>query len=202
MTTEQVEFETIAPESFLEPRRYRVAFQCAICGHGWSRIYKSIPKVDPPCPNKRCAADREIAQLRAESANLKRMLSEQKAPGHIGDNNLNKAWDITQNIVAQDYGVTNLNDRPYEGENMVAKQPPKIQAAIDNFFSGPKSKPSAIGETQNRQSQIQSRVAAHLTRKAIAGAYRGMAVPPTAIAPGAQRGRPALVHVGTKRIGG
>ena len=132
---------------------------------------------------------------------MKTMLAEQKPPGQIGNNNLNKAWDVTQNIVAEDFGQTNLNDRPHEGENMAPKQPPKIQNAIDSFFSGPKSKPGVIGETASRQERIQQRVASRLKRNALAGTYRGMAVPPTAIAPGATRGQPALVRVRTDRIG-
>lgn len=187
------DYEMIEPENFLESRRYKVSFECELCGHHWTRTFKSIPRKDPPCPSRRCIADQETAALRAEMANLKQMLEEQRAPGHIGANNLVRAWDVTQNLVAEDYKVTNLNDRPHEGESMAPKLEPRLQSAADNFFGGGKSKGPVIG--QSRQEAIRQNVMKKLSARAVAGAYRGMAVPPTAVMPGAVRGQKPLTMV-------
>lgn len=193
------DYEMIEPKGFLEPRRYKVSFECELCGHHWSRTFKAIPKNDPPCPNKRCIADRETAQLKAEMANLKQMLEEQKGPGHIGANNLVKAWDVTQEMVAQDYKVTNLNDRPYEGESMAPKLPQKLQDAADNFFGGNKAKGPVVGNV-GRQETIRNNVMKRLSARAVAGAYKGMAVPPSAIMPGAVQGQKPLTMVRRETI--
>lgn len=190
------EYEVIEPATFLEGRKYRIAFCCDQCGHKWKRTFKAIPIGDPPCPNKRCQADREIAQLREETARLRIMLDEQRAPAQIGNNNLNRAWDVTQEIVAKDNQVTNLNDRPYEGESMAPKLPPKLQVAADNFFGGAKG--HVIGNSQ--QATVRQNIMKRLSQRAIAGAYRGMAVPPNAVTPGASRGQPPLVSVRKETI--
>jgi hypothetical protein len=190
------DYETIPSTSFLEPTRYKVRFSCELCGHEWSRTFKSIPKVDPACPNKRCAKDRETAQLRVEVENLRQMLSEQRAPAQIGDKPIVKAWDQTQEIVAKDYGMTDLNTRPREGESMAPKQPPQIQAAIDNFFGGGKSS-AVIGGGPSQRERINQRIMARVGAAARAGNFAANAVPPTAIAPSAARGSPALKRVGS-----
>lgn len=184
------EVETILPESFLEPRKYRVTFSCESCGHTWTRTFKAVPKKDPPCPSRRCIADTQTAALRQEVANLRQMLEEQKPPGHIGANNLVKAWDMTQNIVAEDAKVTNLNDRPHEGESMAPKLEPRLQAAADNFFGGAKARGTVLGES--RQQRIQNRVMSRLSQRALAGAFKSAALSPSDILPRSSP-RPILV---------
>ena len=52
MTAEFVDHEVQNPDTPFEPRKYRVRYRCADCGHEWkSRWYKAIPKKDEPCPN-------------------------------------------------------------------------------------------------------------------------------------------------------
>lgn len=52
--------------------------------------------------------------------------------------NASRAGDITQKIVEQDYGLTNMADRQREGDLAVIT-PPHLRPAVDNFYkaSGP-----------------------------------------------------------------
>ena len=181
--------ERVEPESFMQPSRVRVFFQCRKCGHEFSRVYKATPVKDPKCPNRSCAEASELAQAKREIENLRRMLAEGKPPAQIGKNVTVKAVDATAEIVMEDYGLTNLRDNVREGENMAPKLPAPQQAAADSYFS-PKKVGKAIG--------LDARKTALLQNAAINGAFRRMAVPPTAIAPKAKAGQPALVSVGMR----
>jgi len=184
--------ETLEPEGYLQPRKVRVHFRCGDCGHEWSRVYKSVPSRDPPCPNKTCSEASELATLRRENENLRRMLEEGRAPAQIGKNPTVKAVDTTAEIVMQDYGLTDLRDNVRQGESVAPKLPPQQQKQADSYFS-----PEA-----GRAAGMNKRQAELLKRRAIAGAFRNMAVAPTAIMPAGARapGQPALVRVGTQPL--
>lgn len=160
-------------EAFMPQRRYRIRYRCDKCGHEWSRTYKCIPAKDPACPNKSCAEQSEIEELRRQVANLTRMLESGTPPAQIGRNVKTKAVDATADIVMSDYKLTDLKDSIRPGESMAPKLPPAQQAAADNYFGGGAMKAAGISAKQ----------ASLLGRRAIAGAYRNMAVPPSTIMP-------------------
>jgi hypothetical protein len=184
--------ELLEPEGYMQPRKVRVSFQCGDCGHEWSRVYKTVPAKDPPCPNKACSDASQLAQLRHENENLRRMLEEGRPPAQIGKNPTVKAVDTTAEIVMQDYGMTDLRDNIRQGESVAPKLPPAQQKAADTYFA-----PEAGRSAGMNKKQVDL-----LKRRAVAGAFRNMAVPPTAIMPPGSRdpGAPALVRVGSQPL--
>ena len=192
MSDTYVGSETLPPEGYLTPRRYKVTYFCHRCETEFSRIGTTIPKSDPPCPKKRCreAVFREAVQK--EAFNLAKMLDEQHPPGHIGENIQVKAIDATAEIVMEDHHLTNLKDNIRVGETMAPPLPDGKQALADNFFGG--NAMAAAG--------IPSRQAALLGRRAIAGAFRSTAINPAHVL-GAKAGERAPIQtpVRTEKIG-
>lgn len=180
--------EAVEPDGYLQPARTRVFFRCGKCGYDFNRVYKVVPSHDPACPNKRCAEDTRLAALERENENLRKMLEEGHAPAQIGKNVRVKAVDATADIVMSDYSMTDLKDGIRPGENMAPKLPPAAQAQADNYFASNPLRDSGVNKKQ----------ADMLRRRAIGGAFRNMAVAPTAIAPAAKPGAPALVSVGSR----
>lgn len=178
------------PEQYLGPKRYKYHYRCEACGHEYSKICTSVPKVDPKCPNKSCSDKAKLAEQEREIANLKRMLESGQAPVQIGHKTVVKAIDETASIVMQDYGLTNLRDNVGPGEAVAPKLPPAQQAAADGYFNGGAMKRSGITSAQ----------ANLLGRRAMAGAFRNMAVPPTVVRPQAQRGESPLTRVGIEKL--
>jgi hypothetical protein len=181
--------ETLEPDGYLQPSRVRVTFECRKCGKQFSRVYKCVPAKDPKCPNKHCAEESRLAQLERENENLRRMLESGHAPAQIGKNVTVKAVDATAEIVMQDYGLTDLKDNVREGETVAPKLPGRQQQMADAYFS-----PAKAG----RMAGLRTRQAELMKHAAISGAYRGMAVPPSAIDPKGRPGQSALVSVGTR----
>jgi hypothetical protein len=184
--------ETLPPEGYLTPRRYKVTYFCHRCESEFSRIGTTIPKSDPPCPKKKCreAVFREAVQK--EAFNLAKMLDEQRPPGHIGENIQVKAIDATAEIVMHDHGMTDLKDNIREGETMAPPLPDGKQKLADNFFSGNALERAGIG---SRQAQM-------LGRRAIAGAFRSTAINPAHVL-GAKAGERAPIQtpVRVEKIG-
>jgi hypothetical protein len=173
MTVTDSGVEVIESSSFLEPRRYRIRFACEKCGHEWTRTLKSVPRVDPPCPNKSCADKQEIADLRRQMANLQRMLETGVAPAQIGAKPVVRAVEETAKIVMEDHKLTDLKDNIREGDTMAPKLPPPLQKQADNMFGG-KALESA---------GISSRRLNALAARAIGGAYARRAVAPNQALP-------------------
>ena len=189
------DYTVIPSESFLEPRMYRVRWACPECDHRWSKTLKSIPKNDPPCPSPRCVDARRIREQDAKIDNLTQMLRQQSAPARIGANVTVKAVDATANIVMEDYGMTNLRDGVRVGESVAPKlDNPNSQKLADNYF-GPQGSMPVITAPGERRMMMNAKQMSVLGRRALSGAYRGMAVPPNAVTPDAVKGQPALTRV-------
>lgn len=187
--------ESENPENYFEPRRYRVKCQCERCGHIYhSQWAKAPPLKDPPCPKRACRDAMILESAERENARLRQMLEEGKAPAHVGANTQVRAIDATANIVMKDYGMTDLKDNIRPGESAVAPLPPAQQKAADNYFGGGAS--PVIG--QSRQKSLSQRQMDLIGRRAMAGGYARMAVPPTAIAPAAAKGQAPLVVKGVR----
>lgn len=114
--------------------RFKVSIKCLACGHRYQRVMRAADSYeletipDPPCPC--CQRAGRIPAFNFESG---------KAPAAIGSM-LAKAVDMTADIVMQDHGMTDLRDNVREGETATPKLPPKLQAAADSMFSGPKNR--------------------------------------------------------------
>jgi hypothetical protein len=111
----------------------------------------------------------------------------------IGKNVRVKAVDETAKIVMEDYQMTDLKDNIRHGENVAPKLPPAQQKAADNYFGNAGLKAAGINEKQ----------AALLGRRAIAGAFRDMSVPPTVVqGTGHRQGESPMRRVGVENIQG
>ena len=204
-------FEPVETGPF-EPTKQRFNYHCDRCGHDWHKLAYAVPKKNPKCPNRSCVEIAELADLRTKYNNLERMLLDGRAPAHIGANTTVKAVDYTANAVMEDYKLTDLKDGIRQGEDMAPKLPPAQQQQADNYFVGapapagqPATGPTGFRDTKvadfktGRPHTIKAKQMEMLGRRAIAGAFRGMAVAPTAVVPEAakQIGSP-IVRVRTE----
>lgn len=178
------------PDEFMGPRRFRITCQCLRCGKPYSYVATRLTDPDRPCPKKKCKAAALQEEIETRARNLAAMLESGRPPGHIGDNVTVKAVDETANIVMHDYGMTDLKDNIRTGESVAPKLPPHQQKLADGYFGG-----SAVAERIG----INQRQMNALGRRAMAGAFRGMAISPNTVVPG-KRGESPLTMVRTERI--
>lgn len=113
--------------------RFQVRIRCTACGHRYKRVLAAEDEEalaempDPPCPACKEASKRAAFDFNGP------------APA-IGGNIAVRAMDDTMNMVAQDYGMTDLRTDGREGETMAPKLPPAQQAMADSFFSRPRNR--------------------------------------------------------------
>lgn len=138
--TQYLSHSSVPAEGYLEKDWYRVKCRCLRCGHVYSRDYKHVPKVDPPCPKKACKAAIAVEQKAKETAHVEAMIETGQTPGHIGENVRVKAIDQTAEIVMQDYGMTDLKDNTRQGDNMVPALTPRQREMSKNFWGGSRMK--------------------------------------------------------------
>lgn len=182
MSTEWVGHSDMEPERYLGPTRYRVRYRCVRCGHQFARVTTKLSGKDPPCPKAACKEALIEAEVQRRTANLAAMLESQTAPAQIGKSTLVKAVDTTAQIVMEDHKLTDLADNIRHGDIAAPKLPPPMQQAVDGFFSG---------EAVRKRSGLGKRQMDLIGRRAMAGAYRGMALDVGSVIPG-QKGEPAL----------
>ena len=199
--SEEVELDAEVP-AHLQPKRFRYRYQCQLCGHEYSKVCKAVPRVDPPCPNPGCADKARIAELEANMERLQKMLESGVPPAQIGHKTVVKAIDETAKIVMDDYQLTNLRDGIGHGETMAPKLDPLKQQQADQYFGGGGFSPKQIASVTGAPAThgITSAQANLLGRRAMAGAFRNMAVPPTVVRPKAQQGESPLVRVGIEKL--
>lgn len=191
LDTDYIGREEVGADSYLGQTKYRISCKCLRCGNVYSKIVAKLTDDNPPCPKKKC---REAIKAEAQAAmerNLRAMIEAERGPATIGSNITVKAIDKTAEIVQSDYGLTNLKDNIREGEIMAPRLPPKQQDAADNFFSG---KVNVAGGDARRKRQMDL-----LGRRAIAGAFRGMAMNPGQVVQGTP-GQSALRKIGTEKL--
>jgi hypothetical protein len=183
--------EMIAPESFLEGRKYKVTYECDRCGHQWSRVYKTIPKVDPPCPTMDCRVAARVDQELREQRNFQSIV-DHGAPGVIGANPAVQAIDKTAEIVMRDHGLTDLRDNVREGEIMAPKLRPDLQAKADSVFAR-KPQSRTVGRRLN------ALATAALRGQSMGGVVTSGPVTPADVFKNAAGSR-VLHHVGTEKF--
>ena len=192
---EQIGMDTLPPDGYLQPKRYKITYRCTRCGHEYSRITTKLDRKDPPCPKMECRVARAVEEKAIADENLRQMLEERRPPGQLIQSNAIKAVDATAEIVMKDYGLTNLQDNLRYGDAAAPKLPPAQQRAADAFFSGAEVARQAGG------SRLQSRVKA-MGAQAIAGAFRSGAVNPARINAlgGVAPGTPPLRVIRTEKV--
>jgi hypothetical protein len=176
-------FDREQSEGYLQPDMVRVWFLCDHCGHEYSHVYRAIPKRNAPCPQRACVDRREMAQRLKQARNAQAMIESGQTPGITGRNPVVGIIDQTAQDVMSDYKLTDLKDNIRPGEAMAPSLPGKGQVAADNFFS------AGAGATGMGKKQ-----ADFVSRRAMQGAYRHMAVAPTDVFPG-QKGESPLWRV-------
>lgn len=123
-------------EGYLEPDRYRVKCRCLRCGHVYSRIYKVVPTIDPPCPKKACKQAIAAEEAAKMAEHVETMIETGETPGHIGENVRVKAIDATAQIVMEDLKMTDLKDNMRAGEDMAPKLTIRQQKMSEGFWGG------------------------------------------------------------------
>ena len=183
--------EEVGADSYLGPTRYRIKCRCLRCGGIYAKTVARLTDDNPPCPKKKC---REAVAAEAKALmerNMRAMIEAERGPAQIGNKVVVRAIDATADIVQQDYGLTNLKDNIREGESMAPRLPPKMQDAADNFFSGKVNVPGADARRRKQMDLI--------GKRAMAGAFRNMAINPSAVV-GGTPGQAALRRVGTEKL--
>jgi hypothetical protein len=173
-------YESEPGEGYMQPDRVKVHFRCDRCGHEYNRIYKAVPMKNPPCPKQACKDAMALERALAGQRKVMDIIETGQTPGITGRNPMTGIIDQTAAQVMEDYKLTDLQDNIRPGDSMAPKLAPKLQTAADNFFNG------GAGQT-SKQAQL-------ISRRALSGAYRNMAVAPTDVFPG-QRGAAPLRKV-------
>lgn len=189
------------PETQFEKRKYKIRYECELCGHQFTRTCEAIPIKDPPCPKFECRTARALVDKDREIARLKQMLEEQSAPALVGANTQVRAIDQTAEIVMKDYELTDLKDNIRQGETMA----PKLQGQqkqMADFMNGTSNGSVKIPDfATGGQHTVSKRQMDRIGRRALAGAYKGMAINQQMITPDAAVGQSPLTVVRTERAG-
>lgn len=120
--------------------RYQHFFRCRCCSHRFSVVrFTSDPaKVKTPkCPLKKCGGKSRESHV----PDIGMDVAAGKAPAQVGSN-FARAYDYALNVAVEDHGLTDIQDKPYVGENTAPKLRPDLQARADSFWGGGKKKPS------------------------------------------------------------
>jgi hypothetical protein len=122
---------------------FEAHYSCSDCSYVFSVVSESKPKGRcPGCPKcKEEAAAKGVHVTKGKMKTNKQLLDNsedmarsRKTPGIAGKSNLYKAHDATMKMVMEDYGLTDINDKPYEGENCVPKLPAHLEKQVNEGF--------------------------------------------------------------------
>lgn len=189
--------ETLEPDRYLGPRRYRITFCCERCGHEWKKVVTKLDGKDPPCPVEACRDAAIEADIMERAERMAKMLFEQRAPAQIGNNVQNRAIDVTADVVMSDYGLTDLKDNIRPGEAMAPKLPGVMQQQADGFFGASGGIPQ--DQTNTQAGRRRAAMLNRLARGAINGQFRATALNPDAVV-GGQKGEAPLRMIGTEKL--
>lgn len=131
--------------------RFIVKFRCRACGNRFKRTLRDGDP-DPNCPQ--CA----------KSPVTTRGIDFNAPPPARGGSIGTRAMDATMEMVAKDYGMTNLRDDMRVGETLAPRLRPDLQDQADNFFAKgsamAKKNPAAAAQIAKMQSIASSGVLA------------------------------------------
>ena len=122
---------------------YKTTYECSDCNHIFYVVTDKKPSgFCPSCP--KCQEDssrnRGAIKSRGKSVSGKTddekisdVITSRKAPG-VGGSKIGKAHEATMKMVMEDYGLTDINDRPTEGESCAPKLPAHLEQQVNNGF--------------------------------------------------------------------
>lgn len=122
---------------------YEAQYACSTCSYVFSVVSEVKPKGRcPGCPKcKENAAAKGVNVTKGRLKTRKKlqensedMIASKKTASIGGKSRAYKAHDATMQMVMEDYGLTDINDRPYEGENCVPKLPPHLEKQVNDGF--------------------------------------------------------------------
>src|SRR5579863_2292425 len=135
---------------------YVLTMRCTKCGLKWKQRSKTQHPKRSRCPNAECGKiNREIGFDPTGTAPA------------IGGSIMTRAIDKTAQIVMEDHKLSDLRDNVREGDIMAPKLPAAQQQMADSLFN-PAANP--------RLSGLRKRQLDHHGRRALAGAFRDIAL--------------------------
>lgn len=116
---------------------YEASYSCSTCSYKFSVISETKPKGRcPGCP--KCKENAAAKGVNVTKGRLKAQKNLAECPPTVpnlgGRNAGYKAHDETMKMVMEDYGLTDINDKPYEGENCVPKLPAHLEKQVNDGF--------------------------------------------------------------------
>lgn len=132
---------------------FEVKFCCDDCNHVFYKITEKDPRKvggrSPSCPECKKTKSKAKSQIKVsgdvkpqteaqKDAVVLDIITAKKFPSQ-GKGNFTKAMDETAKIVMEDYQMTNLNDNLREGDNMVPKLRPDLEAQVGTGFNTQKN---------------------------------------------------------------
>lgn len=137
---------------------YEAHYSCSECKYKFSVISESNPKGAgcPGCPKcKEDSAAKSVSVTKGRMKTQKQMTENNTAMivsgqgAYIsGKSKAFKAHEATMEMVMQDYGLTDINDKPNEGENCVPKLPAHLEKQVNDGFG------ASFGEAPKLTSNI------------------------------------------------
>lgn len=147
----------------MEYRYRKTSYRCSECKFSFDKVRKfpiskhphgtdlPFPKKDPDCPQckrtqrvsfKSSITDDTHKHINPNSAEASFIGGTPdnpiKAATYGGRNNFTKAWDATQEMVSQDYQMTDLNTNLRSGDSMAPKLAPHLEQQVDQVFKANK----------------------------------------------------------------
>lgn len=122
---------------------YEASYSCSTCAYKFSIISETKPKGRcpgcPKCKEDSAAKGTSVTKGRMKTQKqrddmAKDMIASRKTPSLGGKSAAYKAHDATMKMVMEDYGLTDINDKPYEGENCVPKLPHHLEKQVSEGF--------------------------------------------------------------------
>jgi hypothetical protein len=118
-----------------ERPRYRHFFRCSGCGNRFhvDRLTADSNKVKTPkCPRKACVA--KVRQSHMPDIGMD--VSAGRAPAATSIQAI--AYDTALRWATEEQGVTNILDRPRQGESSAPPLEPRLQKLSEGFWGGPR----------------------------------------------------------------
>lgn len=123
---------------------YEAHYSCSECKYKFSVVSETNPK-SAKCPG--CPKCKENSAMKSQTKvsgrlktkeqerdNLQDQIDTRSVPNIGGMNKAYKAHEATMQMVMEDYGMTDINDKPHEGENCVSKLPAHLEKQVNDGF--------------------------------------------------------------------
>ncbi len=126
-------------------------YKCSDCDHRFERVTQDDPRKKggrpPSCPEckkgkystiKSISKSNKIYTQEELDKNSNDIIDSRRMAAIGGKSNFTKAWDATQEMVASDYQMTDLNTNLRAGDSMAPKLAPHLEKQVDEVFKANK----------------------------------------------------------------